>query len=78
MMSGKGKLRSSKRVSLFKFLLVTLALMPVTSFAQDLPCSGDDPYGNCPVDNYVWLLAIIAVIAGAIYLYRQQKAQSSI
>ena len=49
--------------------------MPAASFAQDLPCNGDDPYGNCPLDTGVWILATIALFAGAAFLYRQQKAQ---
>ena len=63
-----------------RLLFCSLILIPVLSFAQTtdppLPCDGDDPYGNCPLDTYVWLLAIIALVFGAIYLYRQQKQHS--
>ena len=57
----------------------SMLLLPSMSFAQggDLPCGGDDPTSNnpCPLDTWVWVLAVIAVILGAIYLQRKQKLQ---
>lgn len=66
------------KISTFYILLGCLLLIPAASFAQGVPnCTGDDdPYDTCPLDTYVWLLAIIALIFGAVYLYRQQKEQS--
>jgi len=71
-MSGKGKISLKKKVY-FSALLAALILMPAASFAQDLPCDGNDPYGNCPLDTSVWILAAIALVAGAVFLFKQQK-----
>jgi hypothetical protein len=60
-------------------LVTSLGLMPVMSFAQDLPCSGDDPYEtNCPLDTYVWIMAFAALIAGAVIIYKQQKKRAGV
>ena len=75
MRSGKGRSGSTKKAYFLAVLLIGFMLMPAASFAQDLPCNGDDPYGNCPLDTGVWILATIALFAGAAFLYRQQKAQ---
>jgi len=62
------------------FLLFSIFLMvlPEITLAQDNPC--DDPFNppaDCvPLDTYVWLLVIAAIIFGAIHLYRQQKTHS--
>jgi len=77
MASGKGKAGLLNKVYFLMVLTAGLALAPVVSFAQDQPCSGDDPYEtNCPLDNYVWVIAIFAIFAGAIFIYKQQKAQA--
>ena len=73
MMSGKDKQGFIRKVYLSAVLLAFI-LMPAASFAQDLPCGGDDPYGSCPLDTNVWILAGIAVLAGTVFLYKQQKA----
>jgi len=53
--------------------------MPAISFAQaDEGCDGTDPTNPCPLDSYIWLLAILALIFGAVYLHRQQKEQSRV
>ncbi len=77
MMSGKGKLHLKKKTYVLTILLAAFILMPAISFAQDLPCNGDDPFGNCPLDTNVWVMVIIALFAGAIFLYKQQKAQQN-
>lgn len=75
MIDGKGKFRLINSVTLV-VLLVAFVSAPITSFAQDLPCSGNDPYeSNCPLDTNVWFLAAIALVAGAFFLYKQQKIQ---
>jgi hypothetical protein len=74
-MSGKGKLRLKKKAYFLITLLAAFMLTPAALFAQDLPCGGDDPYGNCPLDTNVWILAGIAIICGAVFLYKQQKMQ---
>lgn len=76
MIDGKGKFRLINNIAAPIVLLTALLLAPMASFAQDLPCSGNDPYeSNCPLDTNVWLLAAIALVAGAVFLYKQQKIQ---
>jgi len=72
-----------KKVTKSAAILLLLNLLIVSStFADDIyPCSGnpDDPgysANGCPLDTYVWILAIAALIFGAVYLHRQQKVQS--
>ena len=60
----------------FVILTVASLLNPFISYAQDLPCGGDDPYESCPLDTWVWVLAITALVFGAVYIYRQQKINS--
>lgn len=74
-MSVKGKFRFTKKFCFLTVLLAASIFLPAASFAQDLPCNGDDPYGNCPLDTNVWLLVVLALFAGAVFLYKQQKAQ---
>lgn len=77
MKGGKGKIRLINSPALV-VLLMAFVLMPAASSAQDLPCSGTDPYStNCPLDTNVWLLVAIALIAGTFFLYRQQKMQQN-
>jgi len=75
--------KSFKFSSLYKkgwlIMLFGLIFMPAISFAQaDEGCDGTDPTNPCPLDSYVWLLAILALIFGAVYLHRQQKEQSRV
>jgi hypothetical protein len=70
MISGIGKLR---KVYFLTALLAAFTLFPAVTFAQDLPCGGDDPYGNCPLDTNVWILAGIALLAGVWFIFKQQK-----
>jgi hypothetical protein len=68
-----------KKIVYLTILTGSILLLPSISFAQggDLPCGGDDPTTSnpCPLDTWVWMLAVVAVILGAIYLQRKQKLQ---
>jgi hypothetical protein len=60
-------------------ILMGLVLSPAISFAQDEACGGDDPTGGstvCPLDTWVWVLVIAAVVFGTLRLYHRQKLQS--
>jgi hypothetical protein len=74
---GKEISNSIYKIASIIILSGSMLLLPSISFAQggDLPCGGDDPTSNnqCPLDTWVWILAVIAVILGAIYLQRKQK-----
>jgi hypothetical protein len=75
----KGKFISIYKIAAFIVLSGGLLFLPLMSSAQDLPCDGSDPYDtDCPLDTWVWVLAAIALIFGAIQLYRQQKIHSKI
>jgi hypothetical protein len=57
----------------------SLFLLPVASFAQDQECLDIDPNGGVcpsPLDTWVFVLAIIAVVFAIIHLYRKQKSTS--
>lgn len=44
----------------------------VVGFAQaGGPCGLTDDDGNCPLDTWVVVLAIIGVVFGAVHLYRK-------
>jgi hypothetical protein len=70
--------------AIFKTILLagSMLLLPVLSFAQggDLPCGGDDPTSNnpCPLDSWVWVLAALAIVFGALYLRTQQKVAKNL
>jgi hypothetical protein len=76
---GKGVSNSiCKKIVSLIILAGSVVLLPSISFAQsaDQPCGGDDPtVPVCPLDTWVWLLAVVAAILGAIYLQRKQKLQ---
>jgi hypothetical protein len=77
---GKGISNSiCKKIVSLIILAGSIILLPSISFAQsaDLPCGGDDPTTStpCPLDTWVWVLAVIAVVLGAMYLHRKQKLQ---
>jgi len=69
----------SELKAIFKTSLLSggMLLLPILSFAQggDLPCGGDDPTTSnpCPLDSWVWVLAVLAGVFGAAYLYSRQK-----
>jgi hypothetical protein len=76
--------REGKFNFIYKTLVAIVAacgvlLLPFGSFAQDLPCEDQDPTGTnpCPLDTWVWVLVVAAVVFGAWQLYRRQKMQSA-
>ena len=74
---GRGNFNSIVKIVSLIILSGSMLLLPAISFAQggDLPCGGDDPTTSnpCPLDSWVWVLALIAVTFGAMYLSRRQK-----
>ena len=74
---GRGNFNPIYKIVSLIILSGSMLLLPSISFAQggDLPCGGDDPTSNnpCPLDSWVWILALIAIAFGTIYLQRQQK-----
>ena len=74
---GRGNFNSIYKTVSLIILSGSMLLLPMVSFAQggDLPCGGDDPTTStpCPLDSWVWVLALIAVVFGSIYLHRRQK-----
>ncbi|WP_183580160.1 hypothetical protein HDF18_13450 [Mucilaginibacter sp. X5P1] len=70
--------KSAALLFILNILMITTALAQSTD--PNNPCAGDPDDGYdpnaCPLDTYVWILAIAALIFGAVYLYRQQKVQS--
>jgi len=75
----KGVSNSIYKIVSLIILSGSILLLPTISFAQggDLPCGGDDPTTSnpCPLDTWVWVLAVLAVIMGAVYLQHKQKLQ---
>ena len=55
-------------------VLILLLIGTVSAFAQPLPCIGDDPDGNCPLDTWVIALVIAASFFAAVKLYRNKKS----
>ncbi len=59
-------------------ILITLCimLMPLLLHAQDPgePCSDNDPLDNtCPLDTWVYIMAVPAAALAALYIFKQQK-----
>jgi len=55
---------------------VGLLLLPVVSFAQDQECLDVDPIGgSCPtpLDTWVIVLAVAALIFASVHLHHKQK-----
>ena len=56
-------------------LLLLFILNSSVLFAQPgEPCGETDPDATCPLDTWVIVLAIIAVIFAAYHLHRKQKS----
>jgi hypothetical protein len=72
------KLISVYKAAAFIVLSGSLLLLPIVSSAQDdLPCDDSNPYDvSCPLDTWVWVLAVIALTLGAWQIYRQQTART--
>jgi len=63
------------RSKLFGGALLLLILNSAVLYAQPgVPCGGTDPDATCPLDTWVIVLAIIAVIFAAYHLHRKQKS----
>ena len=76
---GQQKLKFFYKSLLFITIICSILLLPVSSFAQDLACGGEDPLlQNCPLDTWVWVLAFIAASFGALQIYRRQKIQAGV
>jgi hypothetical protein len=59
------------------WLLLMLSLIPMITFGQvDPPADGCDPYDGCtlPLDTWVFVLVIAAIIFGVHKLQQKQKA----
>jgi len=77
-------MRNAERVNLIYkivgaiFFSGCLLLLPVISFAQNGEDCGDaDPVdSNCPLDTWVLVLAVIALVFAVVHLYRKQKKQN--
>jgi hypothetical protein len=65
----------------FIILWACLILLPIISFAQDgdgPPCEDSDPIDagpDCPLDTWVIILVVVALIFATIHLYRKQKSK---
>jgi len=57
----------------FITILILLA-STIHTFAQVLPCGGDDPDATCPLDTWVIALVIAASFFAAVKLYRRKKS----
>jgi hypothetical protein len=65
------------RSKLFGAALLLFILNASVLFAQTNPgepCGGTDPDATCPLDTWVIVLAMFAVVFAAWHLYRKQKA----
>jgi hypothetical protein len=66
------------RAKIFFGTLLLLMLNSVALFAQPgEPCEGTDPDATCPLDTWVIILAIIAVVFATIHLYRKRSRQAA-
>jgi preprotein translocase subunit SecG len=54
------------------FVLSTITVLAQPGSGGGLPCDPDDP--TCPLDTWVIVLMIIAVVFTAIHLHRKQKS----
>jgi hypothetical protein len=67
------------RLKIFLGTLLLLMLNTAVLFAQGTspgePCEGNDPDSTCPLDNWVIILAVVAVVFATWHLYRKRKAQ---
>ncbi len=77
----KDKLGFINKLTLVMILMGSIMLLPIASYAQDFPgdCGNPDldptvTY-TCPLDTWVWVLVIIAAIAGSFYINIRKKLQ---
>ncbi len=63
-----------------KFLvaLILLILNTAVLYAQPgEPCAGTDPDATCPLDTWVFILAIAALVLATFHLYRKSSKQKA-
>ena len=69
------------RVKIFLGVLILFVLNTAALFAQGSgpgePCEGNDPDSQCPLDNWVIILALVAVVFATWHLYRKRKTQKT-
>jgi hypothetical protein len=67
------------RIRIFLGTMLLLMLNAAVLFAQTgigEPCEGNDPDSTCPLDTWVIVLAVVAVVFAVIRLRRKQQALS--
>ena len=65
------------RIRIFLGTMLLLMLNTAMLFAQPgEPCAGNDPDSTCPLDTWVIVLAVVAVVFAVIRLRRKQQALS--
>jgi hypothetical protein len=74
-MCRKGKFNLSYKVLSAIAASSVLLLLPFNSFAQDLPCEDQNPFENCPLDNWVWVLVLAFIIFGVIKIKRRENTR---
>jgi len=66
------------RVKIFLGTLLLLLINTVALYAQPgEPCAGTDPDATCPLDSWVIILALVAVVFAIIHLNRRRSPQNS-
>jgi hypothetical protein len=49
-------------------------LSPLFAFADpDLPCDGQDPYADCPLDTWVYILFAATLLYGIYFINKHKK-----
>jgi len=68
---------NSMRVKLFfgtlLFLLLNATILSAQCTGPGCPCDGTDIDTGCPIDSWVTVLAVVAMIFAAWHLYKQKK-----
>jgi hypothetical protein len=54
--------------------ILILLVSTLHTFAQPLPCYGDDPDAACPLDTWVIALVVVASFFAVTRLYRRKKS----
>jgi len=62
------------KITIAILLINGLCLLPMVSKAQEASCEGDsNPYDSCPLDTWVWVLAVVVVTFVVINLKQKMK-----
>lgn len=82
MKAGEVKISAVATKEIVRFLwVIFFMLTPVLSFAQDTgppPCNDSDPTTqDCPLDNWVWVLVALTIIAVTYQTLHKRKALNS-